>query len=221
MNRKWREPQEEDIWRCWNVLEKDERIYAWDLWNEPGNSNRHDMSIPYIRRVFEAARAMDPIQPLTAGVWSYPEDYGSCEAADVEPVQRLALDESDIITFHQYEGIERVKRVVSQLKKRKPPDDEYGMAGTVYRIILYRIIFLCIMKKESGATAGACGRKKSCISFHGMSCGIIGNCLLTGGSMIWFDTFFTAYDEGRAGIDANVQEKVKSLPTKGIKNERA
>ena len=54
-------------------------------------------------------------------VWSYPEDYGSCEAADVEPVQRLALDESDIVTFHQYEGIERVKRVVSQLKKENRP----------------------------------------------------------------------------------------------------
>ena len=52
---------------------------------------------------------------------TYPEDYGSCEAADVEPVQRLALDESDIITFHQYEGIERVKRVVSQLKKENRP----------------------------------------------------------------------------------------------------
>ena len=100
---------------------KDERIYAWDLWNEPGNSNRHDMSIPYIRRVFEAARAMDPIQPLTAGVWSYPEDYGISETADVEPVQRLALDESDIITFHQYEGIERVNRAVRQLQKENRP----------------------------------------------------------------------------------------------------
>ena len=71
---------------------------------------------------------MDVVQPLTAGVWSYPEDYGIREETDVEPVQRLALDESDIVTFHQYENIDRVKRVVERLKEEKRPDDEYGMA---------------------------------------------------------------------------------------------
>lgn len=64
---------------------------------------------------------MDPQQPLTAGVWSYPEDYGTDEESDVEPVQRLALDESDIITFHQYEGIDRVKQVIKRLEKEKRP----------------------------------------------------------------------------------------------------
>lgn len=100
---------------------KDERIYAWDLWNEPGNSNRYDMSIPYLKRVFELARSLDVTQPLTAGVWRYPEDYGVNPDADVDAIGRVALDESDIVTFHQYENIERVKRVVEQLKKEGRP----------------------------------------------------------------------------------------------------
>lgn len=117
----WRGAQEEYLAALLERFGKDERIYAWDLWNEPGNSNRHDRSIPYIKRVFALARGMDPVQPLTAGVWSYPKDYGINEEADVEPVQRLALDESDIITFHQYEKFDRVKRTVDQLKKEKRP----------------------------------------------------------------------------------------------------
>lgn len=117
----WQETLEEYLIALLERFGKDERIYIWDLWNEPGNSNRHDRSIPYIKRVFEIARNINPVQPLTAGVWSYPESYGVDDSVDVETVQRLALDESDIITFHQYEGIERVNRVVKQLQKEKRP----------------------------------------------------------------------------------------------------
>ena len=99
----------------------DGRIYAWDIWNEPGNSNRHNMSVPYLKRAFEITRELDPIQPLTAGVWFYPQDYGISWQAEVESIQRLALDESDIITFHQYEGFERVKNVVARLKAEERP----------------------------------------------------------------------------------------------------
>lgn len=96
-------------------------VIAWDLWNEPGNSNRFGMSIPYLKRAFEVARSLDPVQPLTAGVWRYPDDYGVCKDADVDDIQRLALDESDIITFHQYDGFERVKRVVGKLREEGRP----------------------------------------------------------------------------------------------------
>lgn len=96
-------------------------IIAWDLWNEPGNSNRFSMSIPYLKRAFEIARSLGPVQPLTAGVWRYPDDYGVRKDADVDAIQRLALDESDIVTFHQYDGFERVKRVVGKLKEEGRP----------------------------------------------------------------------------------------------------
>ena len=115
----WRPVMEEYLRALVGRFRNDERIYAWDLWNEPGNSNRHDQSISYLKRVFEIAREMDPVQPLTAGVWSYPERFGQGE--DVEPIQRLALNESDIITFHQYDHIGRVRQVVETLKREDRP----------------------------------------------------------------------------------------------------
>ena len=115
----WRPVMEEYLQSLMGRFRTDERIYAWDLWNEPGNSNRHDMSISYIKRTFNLAREMDPVQPLTAGTWSYPDAFG--DGADVEPIQRLALDESDIITFHNYESFPKVKKVVDVLKKEGRP----------------------------------------------------------------------------------------------------
>lgn len=117
----WRPVMEEYLSALLSRFRNHSSIIAWDLWNEPGNSNRHDMSIPYLKRAFEIARSFDPVQPLTAGVWFYPEDYGKAPQADVEPIQRLALDLSDIVTFHQYENIERVKRVADKLKEEGRP----------------------------------------------------------------------------------------------------
>lgn len=122
----WDEPEWHPVLEAFLVdmigrFHNDERIYAWDLWNEPGNSNRHDMSIPYLKRCFELARELDPVQPLTAGVWTYPEEFGVDPAVDVEPIGRVALDESDIVTFHQYSKIDRVKNVINGLKREGRP----------------------------------------------------------------------------------------------------
>lgn len=90
---------------------KDERIYAWDLWNEPGNTNRDDTSIPYLEEAFALARSLDPVQPLTAGVWRY---YKNPD----EPLEKIALkvvELSDIITFHMYGRFEKVKMVVDHM----------------------------------------------------------------------------------------------------------
>lgn len=117
----WRPIMEEYLRAMLTRFKDDKRIYAWDLWNEPGNSNRYDMSIPYLRQVFEIAREVDPIQPLTAGVWRYPAAYGIDFLTDVEPILRVALDESDIITFHQYESIDHVERVIHGLEREHRP----------------------------------------------------------------------------------------------------
>lgn len=117
----WRPVQEEYLRALIGRFKNDKRIYAWDLWNEPGNSNRFDMSIPYLKHSFEIAREMDPIQPLTAGVWRYPADYNVNPEADVEAILRVALDESDIVTFHQYDDFESVKNVVERLKQEGRP----------------------------------------------------------------------------------------------------
>lgn len=110
----------------------DKRIIMWDLWNEPGNSKRNDLSIPYLKRAFEIAREEDASQPLTAGVWTYPKNYGIDENLDVSPIQRVALDLSDIITFHNYSNLEDVKNCIKALEKEGRP-----MANTEW---LHRIL---------------------------------------------------------------------------------
>lgn len=99
----------------------DKRIIMWDLWNEPGNSKRLGMSIPYLKRSFEIAREENVSQPLTAGVWVFPKGYGEDDSIDVSPIERLALDLSDIVTFHNYSNIEDVKKCIKQLEKEGRP----------------------------------------------------------------------------------------------------
>ncbi len=48
----------------------DARIVAWDLYNEPGNSDLRARSLPLLERAFEWARGCGPSQPLTVGIWT-------------------------------------------------------------------------------------------------------------------------------------------------------
>ena len=72
----------------------DSRILGWDLWNEPDNpnegsydtmepKNKKDLVVALLPQVFEWARAMNPTQPLTSGVWegdwSDPAKLGAME----------------------------------------------------------------------------------------------------------------------------------------------
>ena len=47
----------------------DERVLMWDIYNEPGNSKREEVTIPNLKLLFEIVRQIDPIQPLTCAVW--------------------------------------------------------------------------------------------------------------------------------------------------------
>ncbi len=117
----WRPVMEEYLSALLTRFGKDERILIWDLWNEPGNSNRHERSIPYLRRAFALARELEPIQPLTAGAWLYPRNFGTDPASDVEPIQRVAIDESDVITYHHYGRFAEVQRVTRRLQQEGRP----------------------------------------------------------------------------------------------------
>src|SRR5205823_15397 len=61
---------------------KDDRILGWDVWNEPGADNQGSYPKQELKekdkvarvavllpQVFQWAREMNPIQPLTSGVW--------------------------------------------------------------------------------------------------------------------------------------------------------
>lgn len=81
----------------------DERILFWDLYNEPGNSDREEKCLPLLHDSFEWARECSPDQPLTACVWIW-------KAFDLEC---LAL--SDVISYHDYTELETTKKRVEPL----------------------------------------------------------------------------------------------------------
>ncbi len=108
---------------------KDERILAWDVWNEPGADNAgsypKDELKDKIARVtellpqaFQWAREANPTQPLTSGVWAADT---SLDGSDLGELQRIQLRESDIVTFHNYSWPENFKREVGWLHKYNRP----------------------------------------------------------------------------------------------------
>ncbi|RYY53948.1 MAG: 1,4-beta-xylanase, partial [Chitinophagaceae bacterium] len=101
----------------------DDRILAWDVWNEPDNPNTNaygkvelpnktDYVLPLLKKTFEWARSVNPSQPLTSGVWagdwSSPDKY--------KPWEKVQLEESDIITFHNYDNGEEFEKRVKWLQ---------------------------------------------------------------------------------------------------------
>jgi hypothetical protein len=106
----------------------DERVLAWDLWNEPDNTNGNsygagepknkvDLVTALLPKVFAWARAAQPTQPLTSGVWK--GDYSTSEKLDA--VQRIQLDNSDVISFHSYDPPEEFEKRVEWLVRYNRP----------------------------------------------------------------------------------------------------
>ena len=110
----------------------DKRIQVWDLFNEPDNANvnsygrdgtrtelpnKAEMATRLLSKVFKWARQADPSQPLTAGVWLGP--WPNHEK--VLPIEKVMLEESDVISFHNYGGLEHVRPRVEQLRRYKRP----------------------------------------------------------------------------------------------------
>ena len=86
----------------------DGRILGWDLWNEPDNPEGHypdDVPAKLARisellpRVFEWARAADPSQPLTSGIWHH-DHWEMLETLNA--IDKTQLTQSDVISFHDY-----------------------------------------------------------------------------------------------------------------------
>lgn len=84
----------------------DKRILLWDLYNEPGNSNKREASLPLLAKIFAWARLAAPEQPISAGLWSW----------DYEKLNAFQIKNSDVITYHDYEIPEWHLRVVQLLK---------------------------------------------------------------------------------------------------------
>jgi hypothetical protein len=104
----------------------DQRILAWDLWNEPDNTNGGSYRDPadkvarvlaLLPRVFVWARSMHPVQPLTSGLWQ--GDWSSPVA--LSPMAKIQLTNSDIVSFHSYDPADQFElRIKSLMRYRRP-----------------------------------------------------------------------------------------------------
>jgi hypothetical protein len=89
----------------------DKRILLWDLFNEPGNSSKNSGSLALLAKIFTWARIVNPDQPLSAGLWDW----------SLEKLNTFQLTHSDVITYHNYEDLDKHQRVVQILKANGRP----------------------------------------------------------------------------------------------------
>jgi len=104
---------------------QDDRVLVWDLWNEPDNPvnqygngkvvppNKMKLVEALLPKVFAWARAAGPKQPLTCGVWQH--EWGN--DASLTPIERIQLEESDVISFHDYSDPAKFEARVLSLKR--------------------------------------------------------------------------------------------------------
>jgi len=106
----------------------DKRILAWDLWNEPDNGNdssyakgeprnKNEIIAQLLPQVFVWARSARPSQPLTSGVWH--GDWSSL--AVMTPVSQIQIQQSDVISFHDYGWPETFEAHVKMLEQFHRP----------------------------------------------------------------------------------------------------
>lgn len=115
----------------------DARVLAWDVWNEPNNEARSYKPTPdkkqlvaaLLAQVFDWARAAEPSQPLTSGLW-VGESWDKPETLDA--VERIQISQSDVNSFHDYGWPERWEARARQMISHGRPVlcTEYMARGT-------------------------------------------------------------------------------------------
>jgi hypothetical protein len=106
----------------------DDRILAWDVWNEPDNmntssygaqepTNKIALVTALLPKIFTYARSGRPSQPLTSGVWK--GDWSSPDK--LSPIEKIQLEQSDIVSFHNYEAPAEFEKRVKWLQSYKRP----------------------------------------------------------------------------------------------------
>lgn len=106
----------------------DDRVLLWDLYNEPGNGmvfqedgtpalydpalygHAHDLMLAS----FDWARRVNPSQPLTVGAWRSMTDATQSQPYN-NPIDRDALELSDIVTIHAYCDRAKAERLLDQV----------------------------------------------------------------------------------------------------------
>lgn len=101
---------------------RDERVIVWDVWNEPSNlnggrfeelENKRELITELLPQVFAWARNADPMQPLTSGVWAGKTLFD-------DPHARIQIENSDVISFHDYQTPEKFEAKLLDLPRDRP-----------------------------------------------------------------------------------------------------
>jgi hypothetical protein len=113
----------------------DPRVHAWDIWNEPDNMNdssygknklkeepdaatKQKATEELLAKAFVWARESSPSQPVTSGPWL---GGHKAEFNRLIPMEKIQLEQSDVITFHTYGKLEDAKTWVANLRKYNRP----------------------------------------------------------------------------------------------------
>ncbi len=119
------------------TFKNDKRIVIWDLYNEPGNNKYGNKSMYLLQKVYEWGWEVRPSQPMSTGVWN----------PGLTDLNNYQLQNSDIITYHNYKGPELHQAAIDTLKKYNLP-----MVCTEYMARRNNSLFTNIMpilKKEN------------------------------------------------------------------------
>ncbi|RYY57968.1 MAG: 1,4-beta-xylanase [Chitinophagaceae bacterium] len=107
---------------------KDKRVIAWDVWNEPDNTNTSSYGRwePYdktalvhnlLEKTFQWTRMANPAQPITAGIWN-----GNWIADDsLRPLEKMMIEQSDVISFHNYDKADEFEKRIKWLQRYNKP----------------------------------------------------------------------------------------------------
>jgi hypothetical protein len=111
---------------------KDPRVLVWDVWNEPDNTNdasygrdhlniepadKYQNVLTLLPQVFAWARAAQPMQPVTSGIWR--GDWSDHNKMD--PMFKMQVELSDVISFHNYDPPAEFEARVKMLQRYERP----------------------------------------------------------------------------------------------------
>ncbi len=121
----------------------DKRVVGWDLYNEPDNvassdpenlvnninfrglnrgpevKEKHIYSLSLLKKTFMWAREINPSQPLTVGLWKDSETWNDIDS--LSAIDRFAISNSDVISFHAYGDLEETRRKIEDLEQFNRP----------------------------------------------------------------------------------------------------
>ena len=107
---------------------KDKRVLGWDVWNEPDNTNNSSYGrfeaydkvqqvSNLLQKVFMRTRSTNPSQPITSGIWA--GDWSNADS--LKPIEKMMVEQSDIISFHNYDSGEEIEKRIQWLQRYNRP----------------------------------------------------------------------------------------------------